>query len=203
MPRLFIAIPLADEARREIAAEQQRIAAGLRDAPRRLRWIQPEHMHMTVVFIGAVAAGDVARVVNAVAPPVERPPFAIGFRSLGVFPDRGSPRVLWLGVNEGETALRDLHGIVASRLRGSGIAFDDKPFHPHLTLARWRDSRPADRRAVAALAAQGARASTPRESLARMNVTQVSLYESRAASGPGTAGAGPTYTALSHAALAC
>jgi 2'-5' RNA ligase len=198
MPRLFIAIPLTDETRREIAAEQERVAAGLRDAPGRLRWSRPDQMHMTVVFIGAVDGDAVGRVTNAVEAPVRRNAFEVGFSSLGVFPPRGAPRVLWLGVNEGEDALTELHGIIASRLRASGIAFDDKPFHPHLTLARWRDSRPADRRAVAALAAQ-----RPPGHVARMPVTRVSLYESRAAVGPGTAGAGPTYTPLTHAPLAC
>jgi 2'-5' RNA ligase len=196
--RLFVAIPLTDEARREIAAEQDRLAAGLRDAPGRLRWSRPDQMHMTVVFIGAVAGDDVGRVVNAVEAPVQRDAFEVGYSSLGMFPPRGAPRVLWLGVDEGEEALNELHGIIASRLRASGIAFDDKPFHPHLTLARWRDSRPADRRAVAALAAQR----TPRH-VARLPVTQVSLYESRAAAGAETAGAGPTYTPLTHAPLAC
>ena len=198
MPRLFIAIPLTDEARRDITAEQDRVAAGLRDAPGRLRWSQPDQMHMTLVFIGAVAGDHVGRVVNAVEAPVQRDAFEVGFSSLGVFPPRGAPRVLWLGVHEGEEALNELHGIIASRLRASAIAFDDKPFHPHLTLARWRDSRPADRRAVAELAALR----TPRP-VARMPVTKVSLYESRAAVGPGTTGAGPTYTPLTHAPLAC
>jgi 2'-5' RNA ligase len=189
---------LTDETRREIAAEQARVAAGLRDAPGRLRWSRPDQMHMTVVFIGAVAGDDVGRVVDAVGAPVQQDAFEIGFSSLGVFPPRGAPRVLWLGVDEGEDALNELHDIITSRLRASGVAFDDKPFHPHLTLARWRDSRPADRRAVAALAAR-----KPSRRVARMPVTQVSLYESRAAVGPGTAGAGPTYTPLAHAPLAC
>jgi 2'-5' RNA ligase len=198
MPRLFIAIPLTDDARREVASEQERVAAGLRDAPGRLRWSRPEQMHMTMVFIGAVAGDDVGRVVTAVRPPVEKTAFEVGFGPLGVFPPRGAPRVLWLGVNEGEGALTELHRIVRSRLRETGVAFDDKPFHPHLTLARWRDSRPADRRAVAALAGQ----KSPRH-VARMPVTEVCLYESRATAGPGTAGDGPTYTALTHAPLAC
>ena len=202
--RLFVAIGLDEGVRVAIAAEQQRVALRLGDAPGRLRWIQPDQMHMTVVFIGAVAGDDVGRVVGALDRPVERPAFHLGFGTLGMFPPRGAPRVLWLGVNEGECPLKELHALVMSRLGATGVAFDVKPFHPHLTRARWRDSRPADRRTVETLSAPGRLHKTQgQDHVARMRVTKVSLYESRAAAGPGTSGAGPTYTALVHAPLAC
>ena len=63
-----------------------------------------------------------------------------------------------------------------------------RPFSPHLTLGRWRESRSADRRR--------ALASTTPEAIARVDVTGATLYQSRLSS------TGPTYTALAHATLA-
>jgi 2'-5' RNA ligase len=116
-----------------------------------------------------------------------------------VFPSRGAPRVWWLGISEGGADLTALQALVASRLRAADIPFDAKPFHPHVTLARWRDSSPSDRRAVARLRAE--QGHTP--VLARLLVDSVFLYDSQLPSGRGAGGRGPTYTALTHAPLAC
>jgi 2'-5' RNA ligase len=68
-------------------------------------------------------------------------PFRIGFGGLGAFPARGAPRVLYLDVMTGMSAAIDLHDRVSDRLARAGVGRDERPFHPHLTLGRWRESR--------------------------------------------------------------
>ena len=59
--RLFIAVDLDDTARAAIAAEQKRVAAALGDARSAMKWVKPEHMHLTLVFLGEVSDPRCAR----------------------------------------------------------------------------------------------------------------------------------------------
>ena len=185
--RLFVAVDLSEEARQAMAAEQKRIAATLGDRRTSLKWIMPEHMHLTLVFLGSVDEARGRAVVDMIGRDVDAAPFDMVFDGVGAFPPHGEPRVLWTGVTHGAAELVALHHELRQRAAALGIALEDRPFHPHLTLGRWRDSRRQDRdRALAA----GARAP-----LARVRVQRATLYESRLAP------PGPTYTALAHANL--
>jgi RNA 2',3'-cyclic 3'-phosphodiesterase len=192
--RLFVAADLPDAAREAIAAEQKRIASALtkeqREPSRRggaLRWVKAEHSHLTLVFLGDVEDARVASVVESVGRNVDAAPFEIVFDGLGLFPPRGAPRVLWIGVDAGADALIDLQRELARRIAALGIPLEDRRFHPHLTLARWRESRSPDRQRVLTQASTGA--------IARARIGGVTLYQSRLSPD------GPTYTALARANL--
>jgi len=184
--RLFIAIDLSEEAREAMAAEQERIAAAL-GTKASLKWVKPEHAHLTLVFLGTVDADRATSVVEAVGRDVDLAPFDMVLQGVGVFPPRGAPRVLWIGIAGGAAAMTTLQRELAARVAALGIALEDRPFHPHLTLGRWRESRPSDRdRAV--------RAAQP-AAVARVHVECATLYESRLSP------SGATYTALTRANL--
>jgi 2'-5' RNA ligase len=187
--RLFTAIELNEDARQAIAAEQKRIAGVLgRDTESSLTWIRPEHMHLTLVFLGEVEQAHTPAVIDAMGEDLENAePFPMVFAGLGLFPAHGAPRVLWLGVSTGATEAIELRRRVAERLSPTGVTIEERAFHPHLTLARWRKTRHADRRRLAA-ADRGAE-------VARVEVGAVTLYQSRLSS------SGPTYTMLARAPL--
>lgn len=140
--RLFVAVPIPAEIRAEVAAWVPRAATHTGDA---VRWSAPEKWHLTLVFLGDVPDDRVPRVVAAGAAAVagvSAP--TLHLHGGGRFGDR----VLWLGLTGGDltaiaTAMRD-------QLRRTGIEFDDKPFRPHLTLARARSGRSVDLRPAAA-----------------------------------------------------
>ena len=184
--RLFAAIDLNDAARRAIAAEQARIRRELADDS--LKWVQPAHMHLTLVFIGEVDAGRAAAIVDRMSAPLPQAPFRLVFGGVGVFPAHGAPRVLWLGALDGARAAVALQRAVALRLESVGVAPDTRAFHPHLTLARWRDGRAA---------ASGRLAKDEAGPVAKVEVETVTLYQSRLSS------SGPAYTALASAPLSC
>jgi 2'-5' RNA ligase len=165
--RLFVALDLDDDARLAIAALQQRVAKAL-EADRSIKAVDPAHMHLTLAFLGEIAERDVPAIVDALSTSIGVDPFAAVFQGLGVFPPRGAPRVLWLGVAEGSDEIVEVQRVVARRLEVLGVALEPRPFHPHLTLARWRTSRPADRpRAL----------SVESRAVAGMNVDHVTLYK--------------------------
>jgi 2'-5' RNA ligase len=184
--RLFVALDLDDDARRAIGALQQRVVAAL-GAERSIKTVDPSHMHLTLAFLGEIVEGSVPPIVDALSTSINRPPFAAEFQGLGVFPPRGAPRVLWLGVGHGGSEIVQLEREVASRLERLGVALEQRPFHPHLTLGRWRTSHPVDRQRVLS--------TEPGAAVAVVNVDHVTLYQSRLSP------AGPAYAALARADL--
>ena len=184
--RLFAAVELSDETRLAIAAEQKRIAARF-SGKSMLRWVKPEQAHLTLVFLGNVDAARAPAVIESVGRDVDLPPFEMALDGLGVFPPRGAPRVLWVGVTDGAQETTLLQRVIARRVTSLGIAIEERSFHPHLTIARWRESRPADRDRALDTGSRG--------TLARVAVRAATLFESRLSP------AGPAYTALAHANL--
>jgi RNA 2',3'-cyclic 3'-phosphodiesterase len=185
--RLFIAIELDGTAREAIAAEQKRIASSMRDARGSLKWVRPEQMHLTIVFIGEVDEARAASIVEVVCRPVAAVPFDLVFQGAGVFPPHGAPRVLWIGVSRGLAELTDLQREMASRVANCGMELESRPFHPHLTLGRWRESRPSDRRKALEAANENV--------VAHVHVAAATLFHSKLSS------AGSTHTPLTRATL--
>jgi 2'-5' RNA ligase len=128
--------------------------------------------------------------VDVCSRPVDTRPFDAVFGGIGVFPPRGAPRALWIGIETGRNELAALHTEIASRLARPALAGDGGAFRPHLTLGRWRRSRPSDRAGVLALASN-----TP---VARCRIDQVTLYRSEL---PSARREGPAYTVLARANL--
>jgi RNA 2',3'-cyclic 3'-phosphodiesterase len=185
--RLFVAVDLSEEARQAMAAEQKRIAAALVGRETSLKWVRQEHLHLTLVFLGSVDEARAHTLVDAMGHDVDTAPFDMVFDRVGVFPPHGEPRVLWTGVTQGAAELIALRRELGQRAAALGIALEERSFHPHLTLGRWRESRRQDReRALAAEAG---------DPIARVRVERATLYESRLSP------SGPTYTALAHANL--
>jgi 2'-5' RNA ligase len=186
--RLFIAIELDDAARRAIASLQARLKAAPGGERSALKWIRPEHMHLTLAFLGELDEGPSRSVVEMIGQPLPVERFSIVFGGLGLFPPAGAPRVLWLGLTAGVSEVIAVQREIAARVTGLGIELERRRFQPHLTLARWRTSRRSDRQVPGT--AEWAHA------VARIEVEDVSLIHSRLTP------AGPVYTPLSRGRLA-
>ncbi len=126
MPRLFVALDFP-------AGIQERLTAlccGLPGA----RWVAPEHMHLTVRFIGEVDS-SVFRTVREELAAVRCSPFSFHLEGVGFFPPRGKPRVVWVGISRCEE-LFQLRNRVESVLVRSGLEPEGRKYSPHVTLAR-------------------------------------------------------------------
>ena len=186
--RLFTAIELTEPVRAEAGAlvtELRRRAHEL--APRaRLTWVSPDRMHLTSRFIGEVGVPLAERILATLREPLEVAPFAMRFERLGAFPPRGEPRGLWLGVGDGSRPALEVEAAIARRLTALGLSEDERPYNPHLTLARVRQ-------------AIGLRPRTLFENLSPrfggMRVDAITLFESRLSP------AGSTYVVLGRTRL--
>lgn len=140
MPRLFIAAPLPESTKRQI----ERVVAPLRQRLAPASWTRPESFHLTFAFLGDQKeamvdplAGELAFRLRGAAG------FEVVVAGCGFFPNPRRPRVAWVGLRPEEELKRTAQGVLEA-LRARKIDFDEKPYVPHLTLARLRE-RWADR----------------------------------------------------------
>jgi len=147
--RLFVALPVPAGVRRAVG---ERIEAERGELPP-ARWVRPENLHLTLVFLGELAADRVPDLVAALAPAfAAHPTLRLRLAGAGCFPPpprsgrRRPARVAWIGVEAdgGDEGLRALQADVAAAAAESvGHRPDDRPWSPHLTLARPRPPWPA------------------------------------------------------------
>jgi len=135
--RLFVALEIPTAVRDNLAAQINE----LRDlspplADKRLRWVRPENLHVTLKFIGEVEAAKLDGIRSALTTIGLDAAVALDFRGLGFFPDEKYPRVLWVGL-QASGNLPVLVKDIDRALEGQGIARDERVFTPHLTLARF------------------------------------------------------------------
>jgi 2'-5' RNA ligase len=177
--RLFVAVPIPDEAVREIATTVERVRTlGVPGGGRDVRWVRLDGLHLTLRFLGPTPEERIAGTVAAVeAAAIGREGFAVGIRGSGTFPPGGRPRALWLGVSEGAEGLAGLAAAVDDELRVRGWTLDDRPFRPHLTLAR-SDGVPA----ASAIAARLDEAAAGLD--LHFEVVRMGLFESLTGGGP-------------------
>lgn len=143
--RLFVAVTPTPES----LAEARAVVEPLSPSWPQLRWTPFEQWHLTLAFLGEVGERELGDLTDRLARVATRhAPLALQLAGAGRF---GS-RVLWLGVRGDTTGLRRLAESVRAAARRSRIEVEDRPYRPHLTLARVRDPRVDLRSAVAALA---------------------------------------------------
>jgi 2'-5' RNA ligase len=137
MVRLFVAIPLPELVRQQLALT----AGGLPGA----RWTPVENFHLTLRFVGEVDHGTADDLVAALDL-IDAPRFQLTLAGVDHFKTGDKARVLWAGV-EREPQLSRLHDKVEAACVRIGLAPEPRRFAPHVTLAKLREA-PADRLAA-------------------------------------------------------
>jgi 2'-5' RNA ligase len=133
--RAFVALELEPIVRGAIGELQ----ASLRHRVAGIRFIRPDGIHLTLRFLGETTPDQVERLRPALAAAAAAcPPGEARLAQLGTFPERGSPRVLWLGL-EIPAPFLELQKACERAARAAGFEGEGRPFRAHLTLGRWRD----------------------------------------------------------------
>ena len=96
--------------------------------------VELHNMHFTVQFLGEVSEEMVRKISGALSS-IEFSAFSISFASIGVFPNQNSPRVIWIGTNDGVNELEKLAETIRTKLSYLGFS-PDKKFKPHVTIFR-------------------------------------------------------------------
>ncbi len=136
MTRTFVALLIPDA----WIAYLRDVARALQAKTSGFSWVKPENIHLTVRFLGDLDDAGVTRVRESVrrsAGGLSAPMARLG--RLGAFPRMDRPRVLWVGLSQGEKEVEAIAARVNGGLERDGFGPIDKPFRAHLTVARARD----------------------------------------------------------------
>jgi 2'-5' RNA ligase len=102
---------------------------------RGVRWLEAEKLHLTLGFFGNVEPSVEAKLREQLRA-IRFSAFFLPLSALGVFPAKGRPKIIWLGVGAGHPHLFQLHKRVTDATLAAGLEADLSPWHPHITLAR-------------------------------------------------------------------
>lgn len=135
--RLFFALQ-PDAATRARCADAARTGQ-----PGHCRWVAPENIHLTLVFLGATTPEQRDCAERAVDGHGVSP-FVLSLNSMGHFP---KPQVTWLGTTTIPAELIRLVQFLTNGLSRCGFSLDARPYVPHVTVAR-KARRPPTRRSI-------------------------------------------------------
>ena len=132
--RTFVAIDLPEDVKRRLV----RIREELDGEELGISWSRPETMHLTLKFLGDVAAEDIAEVAAACgraasATGGQRPEVALD--RFVLFPDSRRPQVVAASVRVGEQ-LAGLQAAVEGELARAGYPVERRGYRPHITVGR-------------------------------------------------------------------
>lgn len=142
------------------------------------RWVPPQQIHLTLHFLGALPRKQLPALAEGLHVPFA--PFELALRRCALWP-RGMLVAL---PDEPPPALADLHAALGAALQRLGLPLEQRPFRPHVTLARRCDGPvPA-----------------PLANPVRWHVTRYALVESRPVMAPGAPHktVGTCYQVLRH-----
>jgi 2'-5' RNA ligase len=157
-----------------------------------VKWVDPGNIHLTLKFLGDIYADNVEKINTALEEAVKgTTTFNIEVRGLGVFPNMNRIQVIWVGLYGELEKLGRLQKRIETSLESLGFPPENRPFTPHLTLARVRDyARPEERQKIGQLIS-----TTSFEGKYTINITAVNLMRSELTR------EGPIYSKLGAATL--
>jgi 2'-5' RNA ligase len=139
--RLFIAIEIPDEIKKEMVMVQEQLRKANIDAT----WPRPEAMHLTLKFLGEIPETKVAEIVSGMQKAAEGiGRFRLEVKGVGTFPNPRNARVVWIGLSGDIGKLTKLQEAVENAMAGIGLVRDERKFTAHLTLGRIKYIRSRD-----------------------------------------------------------
>jgi RNA 2',3'-cyclic 3'-phosphodiesterase len=134
--RLFVALAISTEVRENLAS----LIRDLHTADSHPKWVNPDNLHVTLKFIGEVTPERVIEISDALAVVRTQRQVIAEFHGIGFFPDARRPSVVWVGIQPSEI-LCTLAAEVNRVLAIVTVPREEKSFVPHLTIARFRETR--------------------------------------------------------------
>lgn len=142
--RSFIAIELPGGLKPELVQLQARLKA---DNQPRIKWVDPNGIHLTLKFLGNIDPAMIEPITEAITDAAQKiPHFNLDVQQLGAFPSLKRVQVVWLGLGGEIDKLAQLQQLIEANLAHLGFTPEQRSFKPHLTLARVGDNASPDER---------------------------------------------------------
>jgi 2'-5' RNA ligase len=145
--RTFIAVAPDPFTHDRLVGLQERLA----EAGVPVKWVEPDNLHLTLLFLGEVDARETPAVCAAVANVCRAVlAFPMTLAGVGAFPTPRRPRTLIVHVTEGADELKALHASLETPLLDLGCyRREERAYTPHLTLGRVKGQAAAEPLAAA------------------------------------------------------
>ncbi|MCS7149277.1 MAG: RNA 2',3'-cyclic phosphodiesterase [Caldimicrobium sp.] len=136
MVRAFLAIDLPGDLKREIyGLSKLSIPQGLR-----VKWVEEHNLHLTLKFFGNISEALVDKIRKSCEKKLkDEDNFTLSLEEVGFFPERGIPRVLWIGLSDDSGKLESLSRSLKTLWKELKIEEDKDRFHPHITIIRVKE----------------------------------------------------------------
>ncbi len=149
--RIFVAIDLPEDTKQQLYTLQQNLheqfvhATDEKTADNIARWTPPHNLHITLSFLGPINEEQTEAVNIAVTDVAARyTPFSVSITQTILAPpgnNRKLPRMVWADISRTDTLMQlqaDIEDAIYSREEFAHKEREQRPFRPHLTLARFR-----------------------------------------------------------------
>ncbi|MGO4890067.1 RNA 2',3'-cyclic phosphodiesterase [Anaerobacillus sp. MEB173] len=128
----FLALPLSVEVRQTVAHWTNELNQKLAFKS----WVHPSDYHITLFFLGDAEFQVLQTLKRQLKAVVQyQAPFELQINQFGVFGNESSPRIFWAGLEENEH-LKSFQKVVADICHEAGFRIEDRPYRPHITIAR-------------------------------------------------------------------
>ncbi len=183
--RLFIAVPIP------VTTVIESVREELRELGTGLRVSRDDTLHLTVKFLGDTPRNRVPEIESVLQETLsDQTVFPLQFRGIGAFPKPTRPSVVWIGVTD-NPLLNSIATRLEDNLNAIGFPKEDRPYHPHITIARVRRGCQLNLSSLCQ--------NHQKTELGTQSATPFVLYESILNNGPHSNG--PLYNALSEISL--
>lgn len=132
--RTFIAVNLNPEIKEYLTSLQN----VLNISESKIKWVGKNNLHLTMKFLGDISLEQTELIKSELKEIASRySPFIIRLSSnIGVFPTYKGPRIIWIGIKEGISELKELYNSIENKLSNKGFPKEDKEFSGHITIGR-------------------------------------------------------------------
>src|SRR5216683_5391306 len=138
--RSFISIDLEDQ---QILSRIASILSSLQSLGGDLKPVERENIHLTLKFLGNVSTPRLSEIKSSLQQ-LAFPSFTAEIKGAGAFPNLSRMNVIWVGVNEGWSQVEQIYEQVEKLLSSLGFRRENRPFSPHITIARVRSGKKRD-----------------------------------------------------------
>jgi len=132
--RSFIAVNLNSEIKEYLTSLQ----ANLNVPETKIKWVERNNLHLTMKFLGDISLEQTELVKSILKEISTRHSSFITKLSstIGTFSTYKMPRIIWVGIKEGISELKELYNSIENNLSNKGFPREDKDFSGHITIGR-------------------------------------------------------------------
>jgi 2'-5' RNA ligase len=143
--RLFLGLRVSVATANSLAQCVEQLSRRARDANLDIKWVAPANYHITLKFLGWTRRDLIEAIDDRIGAAIAGiAPFKFKTQRIGAFPSLEKATVVWAGVEDPGPAPRSIAEL-AKRIELAavelGFPAEPRPFHPHVTLARVRETR--------------------------------------------------------------